>query len=548
MNSEEHLAIANSLFEKQAENERASGSSSKERFKNIQILSDANYASSLVAAAQGQTSKALLFARQNVKLNHKAWAMMEHWQRKNTSVPSDYTATSGSDSGVIVDKMSKLLFSEHQDPSATATTYASFQSTQFWGLVPRLFRGFVHLSGLFAHEGWFSEATYFMEQSQKIADGVHANRFSSQSLTILGDYFVRKGEATRGVSVLKQAEDMRVGLQDDHHMVMLEFSKAKSCALQKDPESEASAIENANRILEQLMEISFVEGSPRQSDIVQPMDQLNIREAYTAPPSQAMRKPAAKKPVSKSVIKPAMTTKSSDFSRKAINTSGISLLLRLKGTIFQRQAVAAIRANSLDLAALLLKNAAGLSAGLQDRILQSLITGELHLRQALDNMAADPIFCVLPESTISQPCTSNSRSVQSATNIGRSLKSSTLSKKGVFKGSPTKESAKETSQPRAALVRDFLVHLQQAHEVITSVYNLARTACSTNTIHIMVDLFTKTLMMLSAVTLSQAKGTTNSMFALYTMGKPLHNCRSCRNHNADSSFDRNRQDGVNSEG
>lgn len=362
--------------------------------------------------------------------------MMEHWQRKNTSVPSDYTAASGSDSGVIIDKMSKLSFSEHQDPSAIATAYASFQSAQFWGLIPRLFRGFVHISGLFAHEGWFSEATYFIEQSQRIADGVHANRFSSQSLAILGDYFVRKGEATRGMTVLKQAEDMRVGLQDDHHMVMLEFSKAKSFVLQKDPDSEASAIENANRILEQLMELSFAEGSPRQSDVAQPMDQSNSREVHAAPPSQAMRKPAAKfsvsKSASKSVGKSVVAAKSLDLGRNTMSSFGISLLSRLKGNVFQQQAIAAVRANSLDLATLLLENAADLSAGLQDRILQTLITGELHLRQALEKMAADPIFCVLPESTISQPCTSDSRSVQGATNIGRNLKSSTLSRKGVL--------------------------------------------------------------------------------------------------------------------
>ena len=268
------------------------------------------------------------------------------------------------------------------------------------------------------------------------------------------------------------------------------------------------------------------------------------------------------------------TVSSASSSSSSSFTNGTSSILsRLKATILRNQASVATSMDNFDLAASLLSQAAAAATIIpgypgippldqdqdqdhhdyqEDVVLNKIAAGKLHLRQAVDAMAADPVFCVLPESTTSLPSVCSISSAVAVAGRGgrqggasasdRSSPMKTKTKKVVRGGSPSRSVATAAVKGgvAAASSRDtttrvagaghavsqtglrFAEFLAQAHEDILSVYEQAKLGCSTTVVHNMMDLLTRTNIMLSASAGSQAKAgahSANSMFVLYVMGE-----------------------------
>lgn len=493
-------------------------STSKERSQFAPMLADANYAHSLTAAAKGKFSEALLFARQNVKLNYRAWVALGPWNDKARTLGD--TDTSESDGDTMVNQMSSLSLANSQALPKVSITHATQQAAALWGLVPRLFYGLAHLSQLFAHEGLLPQARYYIEQCQRVVDAVHSVSLRGRSLALLGSYFTRNGEIEKGLDLLRQAEKATLGPQNDQHVVLLNMFLADNYALQRDADSEANASHSAERILGHLMKKSFVEGltfqsnpNPEQSLEVK-MDQLTLSEAQPVNRPQTKRRAPAKKPIRK----PAAKSKLSIPERDTTHITDALLLYQMKGKVLRQRAFTAMRDNKLDLAASLLSEAADIPNMPEDRLVLAMVKGHLYLRQAQENMAVNPVFCVLPESTISYPSLTNFQNHQQTTISDccpKRTHRNSPPKKSPLKGSLRKLKESQTNQPS-----EFLELLNQAQESLISICNMAKTTCSTAATHKMTDLLTKNLMMLSTVTLSQPKSTVNPTFVVYAMGMP----------------------------
>lgn len=472
------------------------------------MLADANYVNSLTATAKGDLFDALLFARQNVKLNYQAWAILEHRHAK--PIISTYAETSESDDTSVVDQISKMSLADSQPLSVQV----SLRMAVFWDLVPRLFNSLVHLSRLFAHEGLLPEARYYAEQSRKIADAVQAVRLRGQALALLGNYLTRKGEIQQGIDLLMQAEKASLGLQNDQHMALLYMYMAENHALRRETNSEAGASDAAVSILEHLMKASFVEGLNYQSTTEQSlevaMDQLTLSEALPTRQPQTKRRVPTKPPARKTSAK----TKQSTSNRETNISADTLVLFRLKGKSLRQRAQVAIRGNKLDLASSLLSEATDVVSVSQDRVLLAIAKGHLLLRKAQEKMAADPIFCVLPESTVSLPSLRNRQETIIQERSSKESQSTSPPRKVAAKEPLRKPKQAQTLQPS-----DILELLNLTKESLISVSNIAKTMCSTATVHTMTDALTKTLMTLSAVSLSQPKVTENTLFVVYTMGK-----------------------------
>lgn len=483
---------------------------SRDRIHVAQMLADANYAYSLMATAKGSISEAFLYARQNVKLNYRSWAILEHRHgRQDTSSRANAEA--------IVDQLSTLSIATSQDSPVVPKASLPKHAARFWNLVPRLFRGLVHLSQLYANEGLLQESRYYIEQAQKTAAAVDAFRLKVHSLAVHGNYLTRCGEVDKGLGLLKQAEETALDFHKDQYMVSLYSYMAGSYALQGEPDLEAQATEAAENVLDHLMKRSFIERLNHQinseTSIELKMDQMTLSEALPSRRQHAKPKASSKAPASK----PAGKAKVPPLNHDTSCISDALLLARMKAATLRQRAQAALRGNKLDLVASLLLDAAEFPGIPQDRILLTILKAHFYLRQAQENMAADPVFCVLPESTVSYPSVANCRSRQETNLLERSLverQATSPSKKAPAKGSLRKP--KLAAKPAPS---DFLELLDQTQESLTSVCSVAKTACSTASIHAMMDVLTKTLMMLSAVTLSRPLVTANSTFAVYSMGK-----------------------------
>lgn len=513
MNSEEHLSVAQIVFEKDIDKEKLRHSTFKERSRMIQTISDAFYTYSLIAVANGQFAKALSFARQHVKLIYRAWGMLE--QRVGKLDLSNNTIFFEKDSNALVDQISRLSINA-QSSCVTSTTHAMLQSAPFWSLVPRLFRGLIHISQIFAHDGLFLEAQYYLEQSQKIAYKIASTGLKSQSLSYLGDILTRNGQIEQGMAFMQQALEARSSLLDDHYMISLQLFLANNLTLQSKKKPAADAFEYAENITEQLMTSSLAEVSLRQSNTV-PRPEMEISELKVSETSAPRKTQTSKKATVKtSKAKSAIVAGPSSPKRRTSDAIEVSLLWQIKGRILRQRANVAIYDNCINIATTCLQDAAKVPSLAYDQMQNVLLNSLLHLRQALERMAADPVFCVLLESTISQPSIFNKQNRYDAFIPKQSLVTGT--EKSPSKKVPVKSSSRKASQNLITSPLEFHDLLHQTQESILGIHNLAKSMGSIRNIHNMADVLMKSLTILSATTLSQSVGNPSSGFALYIMG------------------------------
>lgn len=485
----------------------------RERGKLTLMLAEANYALSLMTAAGGKFSDALLFARQNVRLSYRTWAFLEHHQGK-LDAPC-HTKTLENDGTTLINEISNLPIVDPQDSTFYCAMHATLQTAAFWSIVPRLFNGLVQLSLLFAHEGLFLEARYYVEQAQKIANAVPATSFRARCLGLLGNFITQSGKFEQGIELLRTAEKALHDLPKDRYLVSLYIFISENYALRSELESAATATSSAESIMEHLTKKSFIDeliyqSNPEQS-LELKMDQLTLGEVSKIARLQIKPKNLSNPSTTKGPANTRLVGSIQDLHR---NPDAV-LLVQMKGKILQQRAYTAIRENKLDLAAALLSEATSLPVP-QERKQLALLEAQLYLRQAQVSLAADPVFCVLPESTVSHPSTISIKSRQENTIPERcpmekhqpSPRRKPLAKTLIKK-------PKEAQPPPPS---KFVQLLNQSLESVVSVHSWARMLCSTATIHTMTDSLTKTLMMLSAASLSQPKIAASSTYAVYAMG------------------------------
>lgn len=503
------------------------GSSFRKSLKTIQLMSDMNYVSSLLAMKKDEFPKAFLHARLHLKLGYRAWTAIESHRSKITAGKVIGDELSDTDSDDVAHPTSTLILAVPDSSFINSPSFSVSHNVSLWSTGRRLFHGLVHLSQLFAHWGLFPEARYYIEQGLKIVEAMQAPCLKAQALGCLGDYLTRNGDIEKGIDLLKQSADMRHDLPFDHHMVSLYLFKANYYMRKKDTKSVSNVLDHASRVLEQLQMTAFVKQSTSQpaiaEDLSGEMSQLSL---HNGPSTRRL----PTKPRVSSKIGGAKSTGGAKATTSRVLTvsyTSISILSRQKAMILRNQANMATSVDKFELAASLLSEAGNIPGVPQDLVFNKIGACKLHFRQAIEAMAADPIFCVLPESTTSQPCISSVRGRQAVSASERSPVKKPLS-------SPSRSVAVKGASRDARLghtissVR-FSEYLGQAYEDILSVYEQAKTGCSTTIIHIMTDLLTKTNVMLSASAGSQAKAAANIMFVLYVMGESEpHIC--CQTH------------------
>ena len=479
-------------------------------------MANLNYIFSLLSIKKVDFSKAFLHARLHVKLSYRVWTMIDSQQSKHIAgnlIGDELCENDGDD---IIKPMSTLVLAKPDSPSDIPPTFSMQHNVPLWSTVRRLFHGLAHLSQLFAHWGLFSEARYYMEQGLKIAEAAQAPSLRGQALGYLGDYFTRNGDIEQGISFLRQAENIRHNLHIDPSMVILQIIKANCYTQKGDNKFASDSYDHAGRILEQLQTHPFVKQSTSQAnsahDLSAEMSQLCLHEGPSTRRLQSQRKAASQSYQSKSVAR-VKTTNSREIN---ISSSGVSILSSLKATVLQQRASRATSMHNFELATALLVEAANIAGMPQDLVFNRIEAGKLHLRKAIESMAADPVFCVLPESTTSQPSISAARGRPGTVASERSPK--TKVPRSPSRGAAVRASRDMKAKQTASPLR-FAEFLGQAHEHFMSVYEQAKTACSTAIVHSVTDLLTRTIVMLSASVGSQAKGAASTLFALYIMGK-----------------------------
>jgi len=479
-----------------------------------QLIADASYILSLVAQAEEQASKALFYARLSVKNCNQAWNILERSRTKLGRIARRDTPKTEKDH--LPELMSELSISEHQPAEDTATRCSSLQTAAFWELVPRLFRGLIHLTSILAHHGLIPEVLYYLGRAKKIAEAVHAPCLIGQCLALMGQFRNRQGEVVKGALLLQQAEKVLPGMPHDQRFAAVQSVLAVHFAKGREPQAGETAFATAEKVLQQLTTKSFLESlshkRPKTESLTMQMEMLILGGTKPARQAGTNRGRAVTK---KSVSKPAAQPIPSQHTDEEIPAIEAILLNRMKGEFLRARILALIREERVDRAANLLEDAAAYPSDQQGVVLQALLTARVRLHQGLDQLISDPVFCVIHESTISCPSirTLGETHPKIISQDPKTRNKTTASSKQIIK-----IPAKKTRPRSPSIAKAEADFLRLAHSGMKEVLGLARRTSPTTILHEVSDVLGRILVVLSATSSSAAKNSVSATLLAYVLG------------------------------
>lgn len=513
LSSSDCLAKARELFQEKFDSKDNQRLRSRDQSKHSQLIGDVAYLLSLLAAAEGHSFKALYFARQCVKGYQKSWALIERGISKGKKPM--YGGRKEEENDVLVDSISELSISESQAVETTTVLQKLPPPSAFWSIVPRLSRGFTNLSLRFAHHGLLPEVRYYLNQAQRISNSVCAPALIGQHSALLGQFLVRGGESSEGSPLLQQAETLLSVIPRGCDYVSLQLFYANDYARHKQYEASRSSLDAAEVTIGNLMKKAFLDSLIHKQSAAENLNlrlsTLTLKDTVTKPTSKARNVPSKKK----------IGRKLNGRGDIMVSPAGILpdveavALQILRSELLQERASTALQQGDPGLAGRMLNEVLSCSYAQHDVVSQALLSSRMQYGQRLEQLVADPVLCVVPESTISHP------SIKVCGDSQRQNNAHALPEKanaGPAKPQRRMAPAKKARPRSPSLCDTEMDLLRLAQNELSDVSKLARKLSSTKTIHEITDMFGRILLMLSATSPSTSKRPSSPAFVVYTLG------------------------------
>ena len=479
----------------------------KDRTVSTQSIAEVLLIHSKFAAERGDQGETLFFARVSVQEYQRTWANLESRliSRKKRS-PVGHAEEN------LVEAVSKLSISESQ--TTCHSKYAALRSSVFWHLTPRIFAGLLHLSQCCAHTGLLSEAQFYLDQCQKIADVVRSPSMIWTCLSLQGQYAICNGAKEQGLVMLREVQKAMSDLPSDFNNISLNSRMA--ILYMKAGQFEvgnATCIESMRRLQSLMMksapDLLLYKPAETQNMELQ-MRSLKLESSPQAPTkkTRGTRKKAPTKPS----VQPrgAISSEAEEFL-----PPDVMPLSNLKGDLLRHSTFASLSQGDLDTAKALLEDASALQQRRQDVIMQGMLHSQINLRQGLQHLVGDPVFSILPESTFCCPAVAIPKEPETRPiSPLRDLKHT--------KFAPSKTLSKKAMPSNKINSDGHSQHLLLARKCLSEVFSMAKTAASTSTVHTVAKTLSRILIMLSALPNTLSKGLCSSHFLAYTLGKRPH--------------------------
>ena len=443
--------------------------------ESSRLVAGACYISSRVASERGLWSDALSHAKRCVKLNYRAWAALEARSGKKTLASADASDTEPES---LTGAMSAMAVSDSKFPLVMSTTHSSLNGAAFWSLVPSLVRGLVQLSQLYSRLSLFQEALYFAEQVQKIVEAVDAKPLMAENMAVTGSLYIRGGQMAKGEETLDKARQANEGNEHSKEQVRMHCFQGQLHGVQGRPEQERIEYASAERTIDTLTQSSFVSGIDKLDDNAYGLEQrMKSLSLHQAPPKR--RAPAQPDKPNHETGSRARASKRTPASKGVGPTSiECSELLGIRGEVLRLRAAMEVLQRKHATASSLLAQAETCPMGTQAVIKHRIALADQLLRQSLDEMSSDAVFCVVEESTISFPSAASIR--HKPQKLLGDL--SPRAPNNVAEKSPSKMHSRHVSKTKRSGQASFLDLLNKARDSLLDVLAAAANQGSTSTI------------------------------------------------------------------
>ena len=508
INSEQHVVQAGDNFQQALSNEALPKSNLDRNYQVALMTADAANVYSMLAVAQGRPMRALYFSRLGVKILHRAWASLH--DPKNEPKDSNTSSTSCGKGDDLIASMSSLSISAHAPAPVTLARRKLPTRRRIWSLVPRLFHGLLRLSTLYAHQGLLPEAQYYTEQAQKVAKNVASASYQGRFHARAGHYMVRSGDSESSIIHFDKAEVAHQAHRQDQYYVSFQLFLAEKHTLDRQFRSAESAFAIADTTLEHIMKMFSIPAKLRPS--ISPTLDFQMANLTLAGAPLPSAKPDQSATRGK---KSGATANHSVRVRAKAPPSAFTLLHHRKANLLRQRALTSLHAGNLDRAHELLISTADQIAEPHQLILQTLLEAQLCLRRGLESMASDLNYCVLPESTTSCPSVTPLVQQQVEAPEQKLEKKDQVSR---IKRPRSKTTTRTTNAQCQTPGSDFRDLLQQTQDRLSKICTLTTKAASTANAHVLVDVLSRTLMMLSSAGSSTSKSTSHPTSVVFIMG------------------------------
>ncbi|KAL9103560.1 MAG: hypothetical protein Q9163_001398 [Psora crenata] len=478
--------------------------------KRIQVqhlAADTDMLQSRLAAAEGRSYEALLLARLGVKSYYQIWGAIERRQRTAGATP-----TNSADENVnetVINKLSEPSFSkQHLKPETSK--YALLQCAAFWKVVPRLFSALLQLSCLFAHNGLYTEASYYLTQSGKIAGAVCASNWLSKYWIVEAQYASRSGNDSGALDILQRAQAIVGNASNDRLSAMLQARLAVCLARNGQREAGDIAANMTKSMLQRLKSRQYVDALVHRKSAMGELNtlvsKLVLDKAESAPRSGPRTRVAVSKERAKESA--AMNVTQPPFDMPVADVLG---LWQMEAAACRERADAALSKGDLELASVKLDETDGVPCSRQDLVLRAISTAELSLGRGLQSLAKDPIFSIVSESAISHPSASDHRQCTDtkAIKIDASRTSESLRKP------MAKSIVQKPKQDVAVEQKGYVRSLQAAQRIIKEVFRQALLLAATNSLYHAMDVLSRITMMLCTLSLPGTQNPDSPTFIVY---------------------------------
>lgn len=483
------------------------------RIEGNRLIADASYIWSRAASESGLWSEALAHAKTCVKLAYRAWAGIE--ARSGKKIKS-HAEPSDTDSDSLIGAMSAMTVSKSQAHVVMSTTHTSLNGSAFWSLVPLLTRALAHLSQLYSRMSLFQEAVYFAEQAQKIVEAVDAKPLIAENLAATASLHIRGGQLEKGREMVDQARETNQGDEQSKLQALLHCFQGQIHGIQgrlDDERAEYVKAEHAIEILTQGTFIHNLDSFDNSGCGLEPQIKSLSLHGTTSPRARSVKH--REKKAHDSVTNTKGSKRGHAPASASPASSECSELLRIRGNILRLRAAVELLQRRPAVASSLLAQAESWPMDTQGVLGQRIGLSHQLLRQSLEDMSSDAVFCVMEESTISLPSIASIR--QKAPKPMGELSPGGMTH--ASEKSPGRPHSKHLSRTKKSGHNSFLDFLRSARESLLEVLPVAATQGSTSSIWTLVAALSHVTVFLAATASGRTMASIRPVMPMLYAGK-----------------------------
>ena len=358
------------------------------------MFAEAHQVHSKLAAREGGVFEALWSARYSVKSYDHLWTIQERRAKQAAAALGERKVKVHEES--LTEDFPSSFVSEGDRSGDESMTRDCFHSIAFWELGASLVEALIHLSDRLCHMGLFSEVDHYLQEALKVAKASRAPKHIAQCYLKLAEHALR----VDSIDLARDSTDLAQKSLDpcpmDYETAKMQLILVKLYRDMMDVKRATSTLETVRRFATQ-----------QRTEGFSYLSVLNVDERDTLQARMAMLSLTPFDGLvtkSKTSVK-SKTSKLKDECRVPIQSQSLEDLPMswLQSLIHEHQALLEFRNGSTLSATELLLQADSLPCCEENKVPRAILRSEFSLRRGLKSIAANPVFSILPESTIAHP-------------------------------------------------------------------------------------------------------------------------------------------------